>query len=196
MLQELLKDYKVILASGSPRRQELLKSLGIQFKKYTNIDVDESFPAHLAGEEIPAYLARKKSDAYTDPLLENEILITADTIVYQENEVLLKPVDRDDAISILKKISNNRHAVYTGVCVRSRDRVNTFVANTEVKFGTLRDEEIEYYVDHYKPYDKAGAYGIQEWIGFVGVEEIHGSYFNVMGLPIHLLYRELEKFVK
>lgn len=196
MLLELLKGYRIILASGSPRRKELLKSLGVTFTTYTDIDLDEDFPAELKGEDIPGYLARKKSDAFKQPLLENDILITADTIVYQEDEVLLKPTDRDDAISILKRISDNRHAVYTGVCLRTRDHVNTFVASTEVKFGELSDEEIEYYVDHYKPYDKAGAYGIQEWIGFVGVEEIHGSYFNVMGLPIHLLYRELEEFVK
>ncbi len=195
MLLELIKGYKIILASGSPRRQELIKSLGIPFSIFTDIDVDEDFPAHLEGEAIPGYLARKKSDAYKESLKEKEILITADTIVFQDGEVLLKPADRNDAIAILRKISDNRHTVFTGVCVRSQDQVSTFVASTEVKFGELRDEEIKYYVDKYKPYDKAGAYGIQEWIGFVGVEEIHGSYFNVMGLPIHLLYRELEKFI-
>lgn len=195
MLLELLRGYRIILASGSPRRQELLRALGLEYILYTDTRMDEEYPSHLKGKDIPEYLAKKKSDAYGKELGQDEILITADTIVYQDDEVLTKPIDRDDAISILEKISGNEHHVYTGVCLRSSNKEHSFVASTLVRFGELSMKEIEYYIDNFKPYDKAGAYGIQEWIGFVGVEEIHGSYFNVMGLPIHLLYRELESFI-
>ncbi len=195
MLLTDLQEYNIILASGSPRRQDLLESLGLSFSIFNDIEVDEGFPPELKGADITEFLAKKKSEAYTKPMQKNDILITADTIVCQGDDVLLKPHDKADAVSILKRISGNSHFVYTGVHIRSNDRHRSFVAATEVRFGKLSQEEIEYYIDHYKPYDKAGAYGIQEWIGYVGVEEIRGSYFNVMGLPIHLLYRELEEFV-
>lgn len=195
MLLSDLKEYKIILASGSPRRKLLMESAGISFTTYTDFEVDESYPRKLKGSEITEYLAKKKADAYPILLHQNEILITADTIVCQGDKVLLKPVNRDDAVTILNQISNSSHFVYTGVNLRSQNRSRSFVASTEVKFGMLSREEIDYYIDSFKPYDKAGSYGIQEWIGYVGVEEIHGSYFNVMGLPIHMLYRELESFI-
>ena len=195
MLLTELQEFNIILASGSPRRKLLMESVGLSFATFTDIEVDEDYPKDLTGADITAYLASKKADAYPKPLLQNEILITADTIVCQGDVVLLKPADREDAVAILKKISGNTHSVFTGVHIRSKDDSLSFVASTEVKFGKLTGEEIDYYIDNYKPYDKAGSYGIQEWIGYVGVEEIHGSYFNVMGLPIHMLYRELEKFI-
>ena len=195
MLLELLKEYRIILASASPRRQELLAALGVDFKLATLRNTEESYPDGMPGNEIPLYLARKKSRAYKKELEDMDILITADTIVFQEGDVLMKPADRSDAIRILQRISGNEHDVYTGVCLRTNSKEHCFLASTKVCFGKLTTNEIEYYIDQYKPYDKAGAYGIQEWIGYVGVEEIHGSYFNVMGLPIHLLYRELEKFL-
>jgi len=195
MLLEDLQGYKIILASGSPRRKLLMESVGISFTTITDIEVDEDYPEELKGANITEYLAEKKANAYPKDLLQNEILITADTIVCQGNKVLLKPVDREDAVSILNQISDNSHFVYTGVHIRSKNRNRSFVASTEVKFGRLTADEIDFYIDKYKPYDKAGSYGIQEWIGYVGVEEIHGSYFNVMGLPIHMLYRELETFI-
>lgn len=195
MLLRDLYGYKVILASGSPRRKLLMESAGISFSTFTDIEVDEDYPEELKGTDITEYLAGKKADSYPKALLHNEILITADTIVCKGDTVLLKPVDRKDAVSILSQISNNSHFVYTGVHIRSQDQRRSFVASTEVKFGKLTKEEIDYYIDNFKPYDKAGSYGIQEWIGYVGVEEIHGSYFNVMGLPIHMLYRELEAFI-
>lgn len=196
MLLTDLQKYNIILASVSPRRQQLLKSSGIPFTTFTDIDVDESYPDDMHRADITEFLARKKSEAYKIALKEGDILITADTIVCQGDEVLLKPSDREDALAILKKISASSHTVYTGVHLRSLNQSKGFVASTEVKFGLLSTREIEYYIDNFHPYDKAGAYGIQEWIGYVGVEEIQGSYFNVMGLPIHMLYRELEKFIK
>jgi septum formation protein len=196
MLIQKVKDYKIILASASPRRQELLSSLGIEFIVDAIINVDESYPESLSSEEIAHFLARKKSLAYPHDLHENEILITADTIVAQDDEILLKPASREDAFATLKKLAGNSHHVYTGVYLRSRNDSTGFVSATEVRFGKLTDEEIYYYIDKYKPYDKAGAYGIQEWIGYVAVEEINGSYFNVMGLPIHKLYQELNNFIK
>jgi septum formation protein len=195
MLLTDLRGYKIILASGSPRRKLLMESAGLSFRTFTDIEVDEDYPHELMGADITEYLAEKKADAYPLTLAENEVLITADTIVCQGNLVLLKPVDRDDAVAILSQISENTHMVYTGVHLRSMNYHRSFVASTEVKFGKLSAEEIDYYIDNFKPYDKAGSYGIQEWIGYVGVEEIHGSYFNVMGLPIHMLYRELEAFI-
>lgn len=195
MLLEDLRRYKIILASGSPRRKLLMESAGFSFRTFTDIDVDEDYPVAIKGAAITEYLAMKKADAYPKELLEYEILITADTIVCQGDKVLLKPEDRQGAVSILTQISGNSHFVYTGVHIRSKNQHRSFVASTEVKFGKLTKDEIEYYIDNFKPYDKAGSYGIQEWIGYVGVEEIHGSYFNVMGLPIHMLYRELETFI-
>lgn len=196
MLLRDLEKYHIILASGSPRRQSLLRDAGISFDYAGGFDVDESFPEALRGEEIPMYLAEKKSMAYPFELGNEDIVITADTIVFQDGEVLHKPGSKVEAIEILRKISGNAHHVYTGVCIRSSMKKELFVSDTKVVFGILSEEEIRYYIQEYKPFDKAGAYGIQEWIGFVGVEEIRGSYFNVMGLPVHSLYRKLETFIK
>ena len=196
MLFEKIKDYKLILASASPRRRELLRAAGYIFELKAGYHTEEIYPDHLKGDEICSYLARKKSDSFPYPLADEEILITADTIVYQDREVLLKPESADEARETLNKISGNTHFVYTGVCLRSVRKVIEFVASTEVRFGNLSEKEINYYIQNYKPYDKAGAYGIQEWIGSVGVEEIRGSYFNVMGMPLHMLYRELEHFIE
>jgi len=195
MLIEKIKDYRLLLASQSPRRRDLLRNAGFAFEAIDGGDTDELYPPCLKGREIPLYLARKKSDAFYRELINNEILITADTIVYQNDEVLLKPNSAEEAKRILRRISGNSHFVFTGICLRSSQKSVQFVASTEVRFGILSEEEINYYIQNYQPYDKAGAYGIQEWIGYVGVEEIRGSYFNVMGLPVHMLYRELEKFI-
>ena len=188
-----LKKYKVILASNSPRRKELLSGLGIEYQVKAMPDVDESFPDTLVGEAIPAYIAQAKANAYQPIMGADELVITADTIVWIDNEVLGKPESREDAICMLRKLSGASHQVITGVCITTIDWQKSFTATTDVTFAKLTDEEIEYYVDNYAPMDKAGAYGVQEWIGFVGVESISGSYFNVMGLPIQRLYGELKK---
>lgn len=183
--------YKVVLASGSPRRQELLKGLGVDFTVRLLPDLDESFPANLRGEKIPSYIARSKAEAYKQIIQPKELVITADTIVWLDNEVLGKPVDEKEASDVLRKLSGRTHQVITGVCLTTTDWQKTFTAVTDVSFSDLTEEEIEYYVANYLPLDKAGAYGVQEWIGYIGVEGIHGSYFNVMGLPVHKLYKEL-----
>lgn len=191
-----LDKYKLILASNSPRRQELLKGLGIDYSVRVLPDLDESFPEELAGEEIPVYIARSKAKAYIADMQANELLITADTIVWLDNEVLGKPNDYADAVQMLHRLSGKTHQVITGVCLTTADWQKSFSVVTEVTFATLTDEEINYYVDQYRPMDKAGSYGIQEWIGFVAVENINGSYFNVMGLPVQRLYQELKEFIK
>ena len=190
MLQHLNK-YEIILGSASPRRSELLKGLDINFR-ILPINVDENYPADLIGVQIPEYLAQKKADAYT--LNENTLLITADTIVWLNGVVYGEPTDRDDAREMLKTLSGNMHQVITGVCIRTAEKSRVFHAMTDVYFAQFSDEEIEYYLDHYAPYDKAGSYGVQEWIGYIGVERIEGSYFNVMGLPIQRLYNELKNW--
>lgn len=188
-----LDKFHIILASKSPRRQYLLRELGIQFVIETK-DVDESFPAHLQGEEIPLYLCNKKADAFDGKLKEDTILITADTIVWINGHVLNKPADAEEARTMLRELSGNRHEVYTGVCLKSANKKIVFAVKTAVYFKELSEGEIEFYVSTYKPFDKAGAYGAQEWIGYVGVERIEGSYFNVMGLPVKELYDELCNF--
>lgn len=190
---EKLKKMNVLLASKSPRRQYLLKELGLNFEVKTK-DVDESFPEHLQAQEIPLYLCRKKADAFDEELTENTIVITADTIVWVDNQVLNKPEHYDDAVRMLKLLSGKKHEVYTGVCLKSVSKIKTFYAKTDVYFKVLTDEEIDYYITNYNPYDKAGAYGAQEWIGYIAVEKIVGSYFNVMGLPVKELYEELIAF--
>lgn len=185
--------YKLILASNSPRRQELLKGLGIEFEIKVMPDLDESFPDHLGSEEIAVYIARSKAEAYKAIIAEGQLVITADTIVWLEGEVLGKPADEADAARMLRKLSGKTHQVITGVCLTTTHWQRSFSAVTQVTFASLTEEEISYYVAHYQPMDKAGAYGIQEWIGFVGVEHIEGSYFNVMGLPVQKLYKELMK---
>lgn len=189
-----LKKYNVILASNSPRRKELLAGLGVQYEIRTLPDVDESYPDTLQGADIPLYIAREKADAYRSMLHAGELMITADTIVWLEGKVLGKPQDREDALHMLRAMSGKTHEVFTGVCLTTTQRQHTFSARTEVRFSTLSEEEITYYVDHFHPMDKAGAYGVQEWIGYIGVEYISGSYYNIMGLPVQRLYRELCRF--
>ena len=188
-----LEKYKVILASGSARRRELMAGLGVNYEVRILPDVDESYPDTLQGEEIPLYIAKEKADAYIPMMQPDELIITADTIVWLDGKVLGKPRDREDALQMLRTMSGRTHEVFTGVCITTTDWQRSFTAQTEVRFATLSEDEIIYYVDNFKPMDKAGAYGVQEWIGFIGVENISGSYYNIMGLPVQKLYRELLK---
>lgn len=185
--------YKIILGSNSPRRQELLKSLGFTFLNKP-INADESFPANLQAEEIPLYLAEKKADAYEDDLSENEILITADTIVWCEGKVFNKPANFVEGKKMLETLSGKMHEVFTGVCLKSGNKQTTFYDVSKVYFKKLKPEEIEYYLTNYNPYDKAGGYGVQDWLGYIGIDKIEGSFYNVMGLPVKELYEELVKF--
>ena len=188
-----LKKYKVILASNSPRRKELLAGLGVDYEVRTLPDVDESYPETLQGADIPLYIAKEKADAYVAMMQPGELMITADTIVWLDGKVLGKPQDKEDALQMLRTMSGRTHEVFTGVCITTTDWQRSFTAQTEVRFATLSEEEIAYYVDNFQPMDKAGAYGVQERIGFIGVENISGSYYNIMGLPVQKLYRELLK---
>lgn len=182
-----IREYRVILGSGSPRRKELLAMLDIDFEVRSAGDVDESYPADLPAEEVPLYLARKKSNAFLSGLRENELVITADTVVICDNNVLGKPADTEEAFRMLKMLSGRKHAVVTGITVATREIQISDTAITEVEFAPLSDETIREYIGRYRPMDKAGAYGIQEWIGAVAVKGIDGSFYNVMGLPLHLL---------
>lgn len=182
---------RVILASNSPRRRELLAMIVPQFEVEALMGVDESYPAELPAEEVPEYLSRLKSGAYPGELAEGDVLITADTVVIVDCEILGKPQGRDEAIAMLKRLSGRTHLVVSGVCVRGAKSAKSFSSQTEVTFARLDDRQIEKYVDKYCPFDKAGAYGIQEWIGAVAIESIKGSFYNVMGLPVHALYRVL-----
>lgn len=182
-----IREYRVILGSGSPRRKELLAMLDIDFEVRSAGDVDESYPADLPAEEVPLYLARKKSNAFLSGLRENELVITADTVVICDNNVLGKPADSEEAFRMLKMLSGRKHAVVTGITVATREIQISDTAITEVEFAPLSDEIIREYIGRYRPLDKAGAYGIQEWIGAVAVKGINGSFYNVMGLPLHLL---------
>jgi len=188
-----LKKYKIVLGSASPRRQELLRGINLNFEVLP-MNVDESYPLDLNGVEIPMYLAEKKADAYKNMLNDELMVITADTIVFLDGKVLGKPVDKADAFKMLQRLSGKTHQVITGVCISTNLRRRTFHTISEVKFARLNDAEIDYYLEHYAPYDKAGSYGVQEWIGFIAVEQINGSYFNVMGLPIQRLYNELKRW--
>lgn len=190
----LVEGYKVILASNSPRRKELLGGLGIPFEVRTLSGIDESYPGTLKGEEIPMYISGKKAEAYQRTMADDEMIITADTIVYDNGQVLGKPKDREEAIQMLRQLSGHAHEVITGVSIVTKQKTSQFASTSKVYFAELTDEEIIYYVDNYRPFDKAGAYGIQEWIGFVAVTRIEGSYFNVMGLPIQRLYTELKQY--
>lgn len=188
---ENLKKYNVILASKSPRRQELLKGIGVDFTILTK-DVDESYPSRLPLVDVAPFLSLKKAKAFENQELpENYMVITADTVVIAENEILGKPKDRDDAVRMMKLLSGKTHRVVTGVTVHTKDVSKTFSVTSKVTFDKLDNQEIDFYIDNYKPYDKAGAYGIQEWIGYIGVCGVEGSYFNVMGLPTHKLYKVL-----
>lgn len=188
-----LSNYHIILASQSPRRSELLSGLNIPFDVQV-IDIDEKYPSQLVGVDIPMYLAEKKADAFLNRMADNTLLITADTIVWHEGKVYGKPTDKADATRMLRTLSGKTHQVITGVCISSLKRRKTFHVISEVRFARLTSDEIEYYLTNFQPYDKAGAYGVQEWIGYIGVEHIEGSYFNVMGLPIQRLYAELKRW--
>ena len=188
--------YRIILASNSPRRRELLGGLGLDFTVKVIDGIDESWPHDLKGEDIPLYISREKAAPYKSIITPDELVITADTIVYVDGEVLGKPADKADAVRMLKLISGRWHEVITGVTLMTAERERSFAVTTEVKFCNLTDAEINRYVESGLPMDKAGAYGIQEWIGYVGVEAIEGSYFNVVGLPVQRLYRELMNFCK
>lgn len=190
MLKEKLKKYKLILASGSPRRQQFFKDLDLDFEIRLK-EIEEIFPPELKAEEITNYLAKLKADAFEGELNENDILITSDTIVWHKNCTLGKPKDHQDAFEILKSLSNSTHEVITSVCFKTNLTSNLIYETTKVTFDTLSDEAILYYLEKYKPYDKAGAYGIQEWIGFIGVSKIEGSYANVMGMPTDKVYNYL-----
>ena len=192
MLENLNK-YKIILASNSPRRKELLSGLGVDYEVKTLPDVDESYPDGLSGEEIAKHIARGKAEAYRSLIQADELVITADTIVWLDGTVMGKPKDEEEAKDMLMRLSGKTHQVITGVCLTTASMQKTFATVTDVTFASLTDEEVDYYVTRYQPMDKAGSYGVQEWIGFVGVENLSGSYFNVMGLPIQRLYTELKK---
>ena len=189
-----LKNYDIILASNSPRRKELLQRLGLPFKVRPLFGVDESFPENLRGEEIALYIARKKAEAYKSSMSSNELLITADTIVCLDGVVMGKPYGAENAKTILRQLSGRVHQVITGVTVLTQVKRESFAVTSHVKFANVTEDEIDYYVDNYLPFDKAGAYGIQEWFGLVAVEELRGSYFNVMGLPVQRLYTVLKQF--
>lgn len=187
--------YNIILASKSPRRHDLLRGLGLNFEIRTK-DVDESFPKVLTREEIPEFLAKKKAIAFADDLGDRDILVTSDTVVCLDDKIFNKPENRDEAIAMLSELSGKRHEVITGVCLTSKTNQVIFHDTAKVFFGELDPDEIGEYVDEHKPYDKAGSYGIQEWIGYVGIEKIEGSFYTVMGFPTRKFYEELKKFIQ
>lgn len=189
-----LKNYHIILASNSPRRRELLAGLGIDFEVHVLPDIEENYPPTLPVSQIAQYIAKEKAQAYREVMTDDQLIITADTVVVAAGEVMGKPVDADDAFRMLRKLSGCKHQVITGVCLTSTAVQREFSVTTDVAFKQLTDDEIHYYINHYHPFDKAGAYGIQEWIGYIGVTGLEGSYFNVMGLPVQRIYTELSRF--
>ncbi len=189
----VVMDYKIILASNSPRRRELLAGLDIDFEVRVLPGIDESYPPELQGGDIPLFIAKEKAQAYVESLKTDELLITADTIVWLDGKVLEKPVDESDACRMLRQLSGNTHQVYTGVCLTTREKCVAFSCCTDVTFALLTEGEILRYVRHYRPFDKAGSYGVQEWIGYIAVESINGSFYNVMGLPVQRLYKALKQ---
>lgn len=191
---ENIEKYHIILASNSPRRRELLAGLGVPFEVKVLPDIEENYPADLPVADIAEYIAREKADAYRQLIGKHDLVITADTIVVVGDEVMGKPHDADDACRMLRKLSNRTHQVITGVCLTTADKQRRFSVKTDVTFKSLSEEEIAHYVNHYQPFDKAGAYGIQEWIGYIGVTSLQGSYFNVMGLPVQRIYTEMMEF--
>lgn len=195
LLHKQLEDYNLILASASPRRRELLAQCGLKFELAEKFECDEHYPATLSADEVAQYLSALKSSAYPKALNTNDILLTADTVVIADNKILGKPTNRDNAFAMLRMLSGRKHTVITGVTLRTKDRVHSFSVASTVCFRHITDEEIAYYIDTYKPFDKAGAYGIQEWIGYVAIEGIKGSFFNVMGLPVQRLYVELGNLI-
>ncbi len=190
MLNKKLESYTIILASGSPRRQQFLKDLNIDFVVQTK-NVKEVYPKYLHGKEITNFLAELKANPFLDDLKRNEVLITADTIVRFNGKVLGKPIDENDAKAMLSELSGQAHEVITSVCIQTIEKKILIDDSTDVYFKELTDDEINFYVENYKPFDKAGSYGIQEWLGYIGVEKIVGSYFNVMGFPVHKFYKEM-----
>jgi septum formation protein len=194
MLNEKLKEFHLILASGSPRRQQFFKDLDLDFEIRLK-EIEELYPEHLKAEEITNFLAQLKANAFEGELKANDILITSDTIVWHQNQCLGKPKDYDDAFQMLQSLSNATHEVITSVCFKTVDKTETFFEVTKVTFQTLSAAEIRYYLDHYKPFDKAGSYAIQEWIGYVGISKIEGSYTNVVGMPMHAVYEKLNSFL-
>ena len=194
LIQTKLSSYNIILGSASPRRKELFSQFGLEFSVLT-LDIEETFPVNLSNEQIAMYLARLKADNFKfNELPPNTLLITADTIVCFNNEIMNKPADHNEAISMLTLLSGNRHEVITGICIRTAAKIHCFYDLTEVYFNALSAQEIDYYINNYKPFDKAGAYGIQEWIGNIAIQRIDGSYTNVVGLPTQKLYSELLAF--
>lgn len=196
LLHEKLKDYRLILASHSPRRRQLMKDCGLDYTLADSYEVEETYPGTLPCAEVPVYLSQLKSEAYPGPLTERDILVTADTVVILDDRILGKPRDREDAIAMLERLSDRSHRVVTGVTLRTRGKMFSFDARSTVSFGPLTREQIVYYIDRYRPFDKAGSYGIQEWIGYVAIEGIEGSFYNVMGLPVQKLYDQLNRFIE
>ena len=188
----MVTEYKLVLASNSPRRKELLAGLDVDFEVFVLDGIDESYPQDMKSTEVAQYIARKKAEAYKRIIRQNTLVITADTVVVVEDRILGKPHDEAEAMAMLRSISGKSHLVITGVCLTTLDKQVSFSVTTEVTFKPLTAEEISHYVTRYKPYDKAGAYGIQEWIGYVGVTSLKGSYYNVMGLPVQRIYEELK----
>jgi septum formation protein len=185
---------RIILGSQSPRRQELLRGLDVDFEVRTIAGLEEHYPDTLQGAEIPLFLAKQKADAFLPSLTDDDLLITADTIVWLDGRVYGKPTDAADARAMLRTLSGRTHEVITGVCLTTTRRQESFSATTQVTFANFSDQEIDYYIEHYRPFDKAGSYGVQEWIGYIGVERINGSFYNVMGLPVQRLYQKLKEF--
>lgn len=194
LLTEKLKDYNVVLVSASPRRRELLKGLEFDFS-CKSVDIEESYPQNLEGAQIPLYIADKKAEAFFPMMGNTDLVITADTVVIAEDLVLGKPHDINEAKKMLELLSGKTHKVITGICLMTKHKRRSFHSMSEVTFTELSDEEIDHYLNAYKPLDKAGAYGVQEWIGFIGIEKLVGSFYNVMGLPVHRLYREMNAFL-
>ena len=194
MLREQLNKYRLILASGSPRRQQFFKELGVEFEIRLK-EIEEVFPIEVKAEEITNYLAVLKANAFENELESNDILITSDTIVWHKNQCLGKPKDYNDAFQMLQSLSNATHEVITSVCFKTTEKTETFFEVTKVTLQTLSDEEIRYYLDNYKPFDKAGSYAIQEWIGAIGISKIEGSYTNVVGMPMQAVYEKLKTFI-
>lgn len=196
LLHEKLKSYRLILASRSPRRSQLLEGCGLEFRLAGDYEIEEVYPPGLPAAEVAGYLSRLKSEGYPHALAPDQILITADTVVIADDRIIGKPRDRAEAVATLHTLSGRAHTVITGVTLRSVMKTVSFDAVSQVHFKPLTDEEIGYYVDNYKPYDKAGAYGIQEWIGYIAIERIDGSFYNVMGLPVQKLYATLTQFIE